>query len=254
MGHLNFDKGNGKKKGWSGFIVALAVCLVAVGGVATAGFLGRLSTDDPDSSASSPVSSRTTTTTSPETPVGQAVSGVPDDRATTTAPPESSAGGADAASAESSGTGAADLFVLPLTNEVIRQFSNAAPVYSPTMGDWRAHNGVDFRGKENQQVKALADGTVSSVKEGDVMWGNILEIDHGYGIVSRYCGVKASVREGQTVKVGDLVGSLSGVPCEEADGPHLHLEILVNGSYVNPVEAIGRDVKYADTESAASAS
>ena len=43
--------------------------------------------------------------------------------------------------------------------------------------------------------------------------------------------------------MGDLIGTLTEIPCEAEDGAHLHLEITVNGEYVNPVEAIGRDVK-----------
>lgn len=238
MGHINFDKGTKKKHGFSGFYLALAICLVAVGGVAVTSFVSSFGGIGKRTES-------TTGTTTPTKPVGQVVSDVPDTRSTTkkttTEAPTTAAT-----------TEQADLFILPLTNEVIREFSNGSPVFNSTMNDWRVHNGVDFKGAAGQSVKALADGTVTKIITKDLRWGDILVIDHGYGIQSRYCGVKAdSVKANQAVKVGDVIGALAEVPCESEDGPHLHLEVLVNEEYVNPVEAIGREVKYPTTAAAA---
>ena len=79
--------------------------------------------------------------------------------------------------------------------------------------------------------------------------GNIVTIDHGYGIVSIYCGVTVSsaLNVNDTVKAGDAIGILGTVPCETDEGPHLHLEMKVNNAYVDPIKAIGLDVKYVTT-------
>jgi murein DD-endopeptidase MepM/ murein hydrolase activator NlpD len=235
MGHIKFDKGNGTKKGLNGFYLALAICLVAIGGVAVATFVSSIPKVHTEISGSS--SQSTVATTNPTRPVGEVVTNIPDDRTNE-----------DETTAVSSNTKTtaieADLFILPLTNEVIREFSNNKPVYSPSMNDWRVHNGVDFKGSESQSIKALADGTIVSIGE-DPLWGNVVVIDHGYGIKSQYYGIKVTkFKAKDTVKVGDVIGTLSDVPCESLDGPHLHLEILVNNEYVNPIDAIGRDVNY----------
>ncbi len=237
MGHINFDKGNRNTKGKNGFYLALALCLVAVLGVATATFLNafdRINTDDEGNSSPS----RASFTTAATKPVEQKVTNIPDER---TAAKTTTAAATTAATTKKP---PADLFVLPLTNQVIRSYSGSKPVFSPTMNDWRVHNGVDFKGEINQPGKAVADGIISAVYS-DKLWGGVIEIDHGYGIISRYCGVKAgTLKKNSSVNVGDVIGWLSNVPCESKDGPHLHLEIKVNDEYVNPVEAIGREVKY----------
>ena len=87
---------------------------------------------------------------------------------------------------------------------------------------------------------------MSKVEE-DALWGNVIEIDHGVGVVSRYCGVKPSVKEGDEVHVADVIGTLSEIPCEAMQTPHLHLEMKIDGNAVDPVEAIGLEVRYADT-------
>lgn len=237
MSHLDFDKETKKKSNWKGFYLALALCLVAIGGVGVVTLMSvlPLQTEDPASSDT------TAPTTTPTQPVGQVVTGVPDDRKTTTTAPTTTT-----TTAAPTTAAPADLFVLPLTNEVIRGFSGGQPVYSTTMNDWRVHDGVDFRGEAGQDVKALADGTIKSL-ETDPLWGGVLTIDHGHGIVSTYRGVTAvGVEAGQVVKVGQIIGTLSEIPCEAADGAHLHLEITANGSPIDPVEAIGREVKTTD--------
>ncbi len=205
----------------NGVFVALAVSLLAVGGVMAVAF-GRQSTTQP------PV----------ETPVEQIVTNQPDDRTTTTTTPSTTA------TTEPETTN--ELYVLPLTNTVQKIFSIQEPLYSETMADWRVHTGTDFAGEEGQQVKAIAGGTVESI-ETDPLWGEVLVIDHGVGVKSRYCGVSPSVKVGDEVDICDEIGSLTEVPCESAQPAHLHFEILVDGQPVDPVSAIALDVRYAET-------
>ena len=121
-----------------------------------------------------------------------------------------------------------------------RQGSTRAPQWT--------HGGIVFAPKPrsysyvlNKKVKRLAMKSALSAKAAA---GEIIVIDHGNGVQSRYCGVTASVKVGAAVKAADAIGTLSGVPCESADGCHLHLEITVNGTFADPVKTIGREVKY----------
>ena len=109
---------------------------------------------------------------------------------------------------------------------------------------------MDFKGEKGQKIKALADGTILSI-ENDALWGKVVTIDHGFGIKSRYCGIEpGDIEKGQKVEVSEVIGTLGDIPCELLDGPHLHLEITVNGAYTDPVEAIGREVKAASATTA----
>ncbi len=213
-----------------GFYAVLAACLLSVGGIALALVGQGLFTDAPSDVSEPPASQAE--------PVEQVVTNQPDDRTTTTTT-------TTAATTTTTTTKAADLYVLPFGNLLQKAYSAGQPAYCETMGDWRLHNGADFAGDLEQPVKALARGTVLSIEE-DAMWGNVITIDHGMDVFSRYCGVKASVKQGEAVDVGKVIGKLVEIPCESAVAPHLHLEITVDGQIVDPVETLGREVRYPD--------
>ncbi len=209
-----------------GFYIALAVCLLAVGGAAIATFGQTLFVRE-NGESSSPNASMT--------PVEQIVTDVPDDRKTTTTT-------ATSTTTTTTTTAVADLFILPFGNAVQKAYSDGQPAYSLTMGDWRTHDGTDFAGELGQKVKALADGKVTAVTESP-MWGTVITVDHGMEVISRYYGVKPAVKAGDSVKVGDQLGTLIEIPCESADAPHLHLEMSIDGKTVDPVAAIGLEVR-----------
>lgn len=219
-----------------GFYVALTVCLLVIAGVAFVTFsegIGLLNDTEPDES-------------DPGEHVVEPVTNIPDIR--TTAPTTAAPTAAQTTAPTTAAPVQSDpLFVLPGSNEVVKAFSGSTPVFSNTMGDWRCHTGTDFGGNEGLTVKAVSDGTVLKVEE-DASWGECLVIDHGFGVQSRYCGVTASVKEGDAVSTGDAIGTLAGVPCESADGCHLHLEITVDGNYADPVKTIDKEVKYRTEE------
>ncbi len=132
-------------------------------------------------------------------------------------------------------------FTLPLGTDILKDYSHGEMVSSKTMGDWRVHNGIDFTGGKNSQVLAIQNGTVKAVYT-DEMWGTVVEIDHGNTMTAKYCGLKAGTtpKKGETVKNGQEIGELASIPVEAADGLHLHLEITVNGSTVDPLAAMNR--------------
>ena len=114
--------------------------------------------------------------------------------------------------------------------------SNYGPRLDPFTGLQRRHVGVDIVAPKGTPVKAPADGIVTYTSF-DPTLGNMLVIDHGYGVITRYGhNDTVLVREGQRVKRGDsvaLVGS-SG----KSTGPHLHYEIRINDVAVNPLNYI----------------
>ena len=100
----------------------------------------------------------------------------------------------------------------------------------------RPHEGIDVSSPMGAEIEAPAAGIVTDVKweEG---YGNMLTIDHGYGLVTRYAHCsKILVARGSRVKRGQkiaLVGS-TGL----STGPHLHYEVWVNGKPVDPMKYV----------------
>ena len=132
-------------------------------------------------------------------------------------------------------------FALPFGTRIIKDYSDGEMVRSATMGDWRVHNGVDFAGEQDAPVVAMQSGTVKNVAH-DSLWGVVVTIDHGQGVTARYCGLAegSAPKEGQAVGRGEQVGIIAQVPCESADGIHLHLEVLVNGKVADPLAVMNR--------------
>ncbi len=94
------------------------------------------------------------------------------------------------------------------------------------------HAGLDIAGPHGKEVISPSDGTVvfAGLEGG---YGNVLVIDHGYGIKTRY-GHLASIRvkAGEKVKRGDTIAALGNTG--RSTGPHLHYEVRVNGIAQNP--------------------
>lgn len=132
-----------------------------------------------------------------------------------------------------------EYFDIPLGMDIALDYSNAEPVFSATMGDWRTHNGIDFAGVVGDPVKACAAGFVSAVYD-DPLYGTVIEIEHGGGIVAKYCGVGkgSTIPVGAEVKMDDTVAYLGVVPCESEDGAHLHFEMTENGKTIDPLTVL----------------
>ena len=102
----------------------------------------------------------------------------------------------------------------------------------PFTGGGAMHSGIDFRGPLGAPIYAAADGVVSfaGVKSG---YGNVIEISHGNGLMTRYAHMsRFSARAGQRVSAGDLIGGIGNTG--RSTGPHLHFEVRINERAVNP--------------------
>lgn len=133
-----------------------------------------------------------------------------------------------------------DMLQYPLGNSVSVPWSGNELVFSETMQDWRAHTGVDIAGEENCEVKACAAGKVKSVTE-EGLYGLTVVVSHGELDVS-YCGLgTVSVKKNDMLRIGETIGTLGVVPCEEKDisEAHLHLEVSRAGKRIDPAELLG---------------
>ena len=102
----------------------------------------------------------------------------------------------------------------------------------PFTGDGGQHSALDISTDKGSPVVATADGVVESA-EWNGNYGNLLVIDHGFGIKTRYGHLAGfAAKTGSRVRRGDLVGYVGATG--RATGPHLHYEILANGQLINP--------------------
>ena len=102
----------------------------------------------------------------------------------------------------------------------------------PFTGKQEHHEGVDFAGKEGADVVAVGDGVVSWTGKRSG-YGNMVEVTHGNGYVTRYGHNKKSLVEvGETVKKGQSIALMGSTG--RSTGPHVHFEVLRNGKTVNP--------------------
>jgi murein DD-endopeptidase MepM/ murein hydrolase activator NlpD len=103
----------------------------------------------------------------------------------------------------------------------------------PFRGTAAMHAGVDIPGPVGTPIYATADGMVDHAdRQGG--YGNMVEIDHGKGIATRYGHLsKILVSDGQKVTRGQLIALMGSTG--RSTGPHLHYEVRIDGHAVNPV-------------------
>jgi murein DD-endopeptidase MepM/ murein hydrolase activator NlpD len=108
----------------------------------------------------------------------------------------------------------------------------------PFSGKQEYHKGVDFAGKEGSDVIAVGDGVVSWAGE-RFGYGNLIEITHGNGYVTRYGHNREYlVTEGDKVSKGQVIALMGSTG--RSTGPHVHFEVLKNNRQVNPAKFLAR--------------
>jgi len=120
--------------------------------------------------------------------------------------------------------------VLPASIEMIS--SGFGYRRDPFNGRAAMHSGLDFRGPVGTPIYAAAKGKVSFVgRKGG--YGNVVEIRHGNGMLTRYAHMSKFVAKvGQPVEAGDVIGKIGSTG--RSTGPHLHFEVRINNRAVNP--------------------
>lgn len=132
--------------------------------------------------------------------------------------------------------------IQPVSNEQLLALASGFgmrihPVYKVK----KMHTGIDFAAPIGTPIYATADGTIAEVSVRFSGYGKMVEIDHGFGYRTRYAHMHDFVvRQGQRVKRGELIGYVGDTGLSTA--PHLHYEVLMNGTQINPVHYFFNDL------------
>jgi murein DD-endopeptidase MepM/ murein hydrolase activator NlpD len=132
---------------------------------------------------------------------------------------------------------------LPFNNpspasDITSRFGNRL---DPFLGRLALHAGIDFRTPIGTRIAATAPGTVITAgKSGG--YGNMVEIDHGNGITTRYAHLSSIlVNVGDTISAGEAIGRSGSTG--RSTGPHLHYEVRLNGEAVDPMRFLTAGIK-----------
>jgi murein DD-endopeptidase MepM/ murein hydrolase activator NlpD len=122
----------------------------------------------------------------------------------------------------------------PVMTGYISSYFGGRP--DPFDGHESVHKGVDFAGSAGDQVLAVAAGVVTRAESASG-YGNLVEINHGNGYVTRY-----GHNQNLLVAVGDTVVRSQPVALMgstgRSTGPHVHFEVLRNGAHINPLSFV----------------
>ncbi|MFA5359685.1 MAG: M23 family metallopeptidase [Patescibacteria group bacterium] len=128
--------------------------------------------------------------------------------------------------------------IKPVSGKITYDFNDSSYPYKDTLGQ---HTGIDIAVDQGTKVKAAAAGTVIEVVDGGLTsQASYVAIMHLNGLVTRYAHLsRIDVKVGDAVKQGDTIGLSGGTPGTSgagsySNGAHLHFEVLLNGSYVDP--------------------
>ena len=116
---------------------------------------------------------------------------------------------------------------LPVIGTISSRYGVSSSIRSST------HTGLDIAAKTGTPIKVIAKGKVTFAAESG-SYGKLVKVDHGNGIETWYAHTsKMYVKSGQEVKAGDVIAAVGNTG--NSTGPHLHLEIRINGQHVNNI-------------------
>ena len=123
-----------------------------------------------------------------------------------------------------------NLAVLPVSGRISSRFGVSSSIRSG------AHTGLDIACSKGTSIKNVAKGKVIFAGRKGA-YGNLVKIDHGNGVETWYAHCSAIyVKEGQKVESGKVIAAVGSTG--NSTGPHLHLEIRINGTAINPQKYI----------------
>ena len=130
--------------------------------------------------------------------------------------------------------------VKPASGYISREFSRDELIYTPTMNDFRTHDGIDITGDIGSPVVAFADGVIEDVYN-DPFMGTTVVIRHSGGLVSCYSNLSETlpqnVSAGSVVTVGTTIGGIGeSAIVESAEVPHVHFELYKDELCIDPEE------------------
>jgi murein DD-endopeptidase MepM/ murein hydrolase activator NlpD len=121
---------------------------------------------------------------------------------------------------------------------VLKDASIDKLVYMPSLNMWKTHNGIDLAMAKESQVKSVYSGKVKKVEQ-STLDGVVVTVDLNNGMTAIYKSLSsASVKEGDKVENGGVIGVVGTMLSESDEGTHLHLELKKDGKYLNPADYI----------------
>lgn len=131
------------------------------------------------------------------------------------------------------------IFDLPFENaKVTKEYAVNKLVYDKTTKYWITHEALDFACAEGQTVKAVYDGKITKITS-SMADGTVVYLKVSDNLVVVFKGLSAGsvkLKEGDEVKKGTVIGSVTSFLSEKSEGIHLHLEVLKNDKLVDPTE------------------
>lgn len=131
--------------------------------------------------------------------------------------------------------------IMPISNDdLLMTGSGFGMRLHPILKIRRPHEGIDFFAYIGTDVYATADGFASDVRVSE-SFGKVIMINHGYGMETLYAHLSAfNVKKGQRVKRGQVIGKVGSTGL--SSGQHLHYEVHINGTEVDPVNYFFNDL------------
>ena len=115
---------------------------------------------------------------------------------------------------------------LPITGTISSRYGVSSSIRSSK------HTGLDIAAPKGTPIKVIADGKVTFAAQNG-SYGYLVKVDHGNGVETWYAHTsKMYVTVGEEVKAGDVIAAVGSTG--NSTGPHLHLEVRINGEHVNP--------------------
>ena len=138
--------------------------------------------------------------------------------------------------------------IQPVSNEELKRLSSGYGVrIDPILKTKKMHTGVDFSAPKGTPIYATGDGTVKMVRSSLGGYGRQVEIDHGYGYVTKYAHMEMyNVKKGQQVKRGECTGYVGN--SGKSTAPHLHYEVHKDNKKINPVHYFYQDLNSSEYE------
>ncbi len=132
--------------------------------------------------------------------------------------------------------------IQPISNkELTRLASGFGPRIHPIYHVRKMHTGIDLTAKRGTPIYATGDGKVKLAETKFGGYGKQVEIDHGFGYVTKYAHMnRYIVRTGQNVKRGEIIGYVGTTGTSTA--PHLHYEVIYKGEKVDPIHYFFNDL------------
>ncbi len=224
---MKYTQYSQKKKGNSAFYITIALCLVLIGAAAWFAFTGV------DNNKINNTSSKTSKPPIKSNEYNSSTESYNDNKEQVSPEPTDEEVKNQEYSSTPKPTKKPKAYSMPVNGDILKDFNLKALQYSSTYNDMRIHAAVDIAVLEGTIVSAVTDGKILAI-ENTADLGKTVTIDHGDGLIIKYCGLKnITVEKDKPIKMGENIGAVGSIPSECSDQSHLHVEAFESGKSVS---------------------